>query len=186
MSLRHVPNFARDHIYYVIHEKDREIERQRPVLHTASPSIYIYIYNIVSVLARRATQNVSTKWRAWQAGYSPWGWANLFDATATAERMEAGSSDQHCPFRVVFVLWNLCRKQLTINDKRFTKINAAQQIKVNRKQIYIYIPTNHNKRHVLPHDIVVVCSACIPQPHCEAIATGHVDLDRCAGLRAER
>ena len=24
-----------------------------------------------------------------QAGYSPWGWANLFDATATAERMEA-------------------------------------------------------------------------------------------------
>lgn len=46
--------------------------------------------------------------------------------------------------------------------------------------------TNHNKRHVLPHDIVVVCGACIPQPHREAIAMGHVDLDRCAGLRAER
>ena len=24
-----------------------------------------------------------------QAGYSPWAWASLFDATATAERMEA-------------------------------------------------------------------------------------------------
>lgn len=95
--------------------------------------------------------------------------------------MEAGSSDQHCLFRVVFVLWNRCRKQVH-DEKKFTKKSAAQRIMVQTESKY----TNHNKRHVLLPDIVVVCGACIPQPHREAIAMGHVDLDRCAGLRAER
>jgi len=36
--------------------------------------------------------------------------------------MEAGSSDQHCLFRVVFVLWNRCRKQ--VHDEKDSQKKA--------------------------------------------------------------